>query len=616
MNSQFEKAKFFYQKGKYAKAKDLCLRACKSDKNNVESRVLLGKIYLQSSESEQAVRLFNNAIDINPQLSEAFSGLGQAYLNLNNDQKSEDYFKKALHLNNANLDARLGLADVLIKKKQFIEAEKILNYIIGQQPKHIESLCRLGQTKFLSNNLIQAESLFKQVLEISPKHKQSNYLLASILRSNGYLEKSIEHLKRVVIIDPKFLSAYLELGDLLIIVGNPKEAINFFNKALKLNSNSIEAASGLASALNRIGDYKKAYSKLHSFIENEIFHPGVAKSFLQICNKMNLCEEAIGYMEKTLQAPDISDAAKSDMRYMLAGLYDKNRQFDKAFRHYKQANDFKTDNYSPIEYGAMIKSIIDVFTQTQISKLSCSSNLSDKPVFIMGMPRSGTSLTEQILSCHDRVFGAGELRAIGDEINKIGAKYGSHNKYPNFIPNINKELIEIASNNYLEFIESVSSGEDYVTDKMPHNFLYLGVISLMFPNAHFIHCKRNPRDICLSIYFQNFHGSHSYATRLENIIEHYKDYTRLMDHWKLVLNVPIFEVQYEELVNEQESVTRKMLDFVGLEWDEKCLDFHKSKRSVATSSQNQVNKRIYSSSMERWKNYANDVADIFEKMGV
>jgi len=169
---------------------------------------------------------------------------------------------------------------------------------------------------------------------------------------------------------------------------------------------------------------------------------------------------------------------------------------------------------------------------------------------------------------------------------------------------------------YLEYINSLSCNADFVTDKMPHNFLYLGVISRMFPGARIIHCTRNPRDIAISIYFQNFHLFHQYSTRLDNILTHYKSYERLMNHWKLVLNMPVLEVQYEDMVADQRGVTQRVLDFVGLEWDEKCESFYEQARSVATSSHDQVNKKMYTGSIERWRNYEPQVGELFYELGL
>ena len=616
MNKKLEKARFFYQKGKYLKAKDLCLSACKLNPNNIQCYLLLSNIYLQSCEFDQAVKQFKNVIIKNSQSSEAYSGLGQAYIKLEKIEEAEKCFSNALRLQVNNIEARMGMVDVLLLKGLYAESEKSLDVIFKKQPKSVDVLYRMGKIKLKRNNTELASRYFEQVLEIEPKDKFANYELGCIYQLKGGMERSIQLFKKVISIDPTYFSAYLKLGSLLIPFDMCKEAIGVFNKALKLKPDSIDAIAGIVSALYRTGNYQEAYNKLQPFIEKNILHTGLAMVYVKMCEKFEQCDEAIVYMNKVLKASETPESNKAGMHYVIADLYDKKKQFDYAFEHYKSANDLRLDEYSDINHKAFIDSIISTFTQSKISSMSRSTVATSKPVFIVGMPRSGTSLTEQILSCHDHVFGAGELRVIGDEIIDLGKKNVANKSYPNFMTDISNEDINSASKNYMSQIENISSGERYVIDKMPHNFLYLGVISLMFSDARIIHCKRNPRDVCLSIFFQNFHNSHQYATRLENIIKHYKDYNRLMEHWRLVLDIPIMCVQYEDLVGDQEGVTRRMLDFLGLEWDEKCLNFHKARRSVATSSHAQVTQKMYMGSMERWKNYKSHISDLFEKEGI
>lgn len=612
MNSKIEKAEFFLNKGKYSKVKSLCLGVRKRDKNNIEAILLLANACLKSGEYMQAIKIFNEAISINSNLADCFSGLGWAYFNLENFDSAEESFNTALSLNSAHSDANIGAARICIKKSKSSEAEKRLLRVLEQYPENEESLFQLGQIKLKANDFEKASALFEKLLKINPKHTSALYSNAHVAKAQGYIEKAIVLLKKIVALDAKYPAVYLELGDLLIISSLFKEAVETFKKHLKLKKESPAATAGIAAALNGLGEYDNAHKYLKPFLEKNVLHPGIAKAYVKICRKINLCEDAIKYMEQVINMPDIENHNKISMHYLMAKIHDEESQFEQAFVHCKKANELRPDNYSAIEYNAMIRAIINVFMQRSLSSLPRANIETHKPIFIIGMPRSGTSLVEQILSCHGDVFAAGELRTISDEIKKLG----SNLRYPQCVNEITQEMLKSAANNYISHIENIASGEIRVTDKMPHNFLYLGIISLMFPNAKIIHCMRDPRDICLSIYFQNFHSSHSYATRLENIVQHYKDYETLMNFWKSVLDVKILNVQYENLVKNQEDVSKKIVEYIDLPWDEKCLDFYKQDRAVVTSSQNQVNKKMYTSSIEKWKNYNSFLSCTYERLGI
>jgi hypothetical protein len=225
-------------------------------------------------------------------------------------------------------------------------------------------------------------------------------------------------------------------------------------------------------------------------------------------------------------------------------------------------------------------------------------------VFIVGMPRSGTSLVEQILASHPNVHGAGEL----SDIIKLAYEYipftlGLKEPYPHCVGSLTQNQIDQCAQKYLARIEQFSSDAVRITDKMPQNFLYLGLIGQLFPRARIIHCSRHPLDTALSIYFQQFIEAHTYSFDLENIGHYYNEYRRLMQHWKNILDIPILDISYQNLVEDFEGTCRRMVGFLDLEWDERCLQFHRSERKIATASFDQVRSPIYSSSLGRWKHY-------------
>jgi hypothetical protein len=223
-------------------------------------------------------------------------------------------------------------------------------------------------------------------------------------------------------------------------------------------------------------------------------------------------------------------------------------------------------------------------------------------------------LTEQILASHPQVFGGGELMDVGYMVEELPTLVGEKPGYPYNLSKVNPAVLNGFAKKYLDHLAKLNPDAARVTDKMPQNFLHLGLIALTFPDARIIHCVRDPLDTCLSIYFQNFNEAHTYANSLENIGSYYRQYEKLMQHYKGILDIPLLEVSYEELIANQEQVSRQLVDFSGLDWDDRCLQFSNTRRFVATSSYHQVRENIYSSSVGRWRHYEKHIGPLLDTL--
>jgi hypothetical protein len=230
------------------------------------------------------------------------------------------------------------------------------------------------------------------------------------------------------------------------------------------------------------------------------------------------------------------------------------------------------------------------------------------------MPRSGTTLVEQIISSHPLVKGAGELLRLPRCARMIPSRLGINTPYPFYLKDLDSQMARTIAQEYLDSLPLRMEGELRVTDKLPTNFLYIGLIATLFPNAHIIHCLRDPMDVCLSIYFQLFTPSVSYAFDLSEIGFFYRQYERCMAHWRGVPGLRLHEINYSNLIDNQETVSRKMIEFIGLKWDERCLEFHKTRRNVKTASLWQVRQPIYKSSVERWRNYEKHLGPLMDAL--
>jgi len=283
-----------------------------------------------------------------------------------------------------------------------------------------------------------------------------------------------------------------------------------------------------------------------------------------------------------------------DLHFAIGKYFDDIADFEQAFGSYRHANELKKQHaagYDRARATRAIDAIIERHDRGWLSEASVGANPSPRPVFIVGMPRSGTTLAEQILASHPSVFGAGELSFWGTESAKDPARSGA-------------SPIRKLADEYLQLLATYSDDALRVLDKMPENFLCLGLMHAALPNARIIHMRRNPLDTCLSNYFQNFLTAHAYASDLEDLAHYYREYLRLMTHWQHTLPAEaMLDVFYEDLIEDQETWSRKMVEFVGLPWDPVCLDFHRTERTVSTFSKWQARQRISRSSVGRWRNY-------------
>ena len=306
----------------------------------------------------------------------------------------------------------------------------------------------------------------------------------------------------------------------------------------------------------------------------------------------------------------------------LGNVLDAQGDYDEAFASFQQANElrrtYQRDNRRAFDaegHRALVNEAISTFDRAYFQRVQGWGTESELPIFILGMPRSGTSLTEQILSSHPAVYGAGELVEIPRLIDQLTG--GDSNTMPRPTAFANRQMIQELSTRYLQRLTQVAAPKQAtrITNKNLSNALYLGLIATAFPRARLISCRRDPRDVCLSCYFQNFHYM-DFAWSLEEIVFYYEEYERLMAHWSNVLPLPIYEVCYEDLIANQERVTRSLLAHCGLPWDEGCLTFYNTERAVRTASVVQVRKPLSAKSVGRWKHYQRHLGPLLEALDI
>jgi hypothetical protein len=325
----------------------------------------------------------------------------------------------------------------------------------------------------------------------------------------------------------------------------------------------------------------------------------------------------ISRIEDLLQKPDMTEEGRINLHFALGKMFDDCKRYDKAFEHFREANRYKRQrvHFDGGHFSCWNARIQNVFTQTFFERYAHVGDPSERPVFIVGMPRSGTTLVEQILASHPRVYGAGELTTVFDIVCALEEPGAGAVKYPEIIATLDDAELQRRARQYLDTLQAIDPQVARVTDKLPTNFFHLGFIAAMLPRAHIIHCRRDAMDTCLSNFVQMFAEGHYYSYDLSDIAIYYRGYEQIMAHWRDVLPTPMYEVQYEELVEDQERISRELIDHIGLDWDERCLAFHETRRAVRTASNWQVRQPLYKSSRKRWKNYEKHLTGLRTELG-
>lgn len=446
----------------------------------------------------------------------------------------------------------------------------------------------------------------KKCLSLDPEFTEAHIQLGGIYQNTGQIEESDKHLRLVLDREPYHIEALVRHGSNLVLSGNIADAQKCFESAIGQNPDNPYTTACLAGIHVRKGNFDKALEAINPFLTGISVHESIALVFAEACKYANRCDEATSLLEDVIKRPELQDNSLSNALFALGKLYDGSMNYEKAFECFSKANNLKHYAFDVEKLTTKTDSLITTWNlnfQLQLTNATARFGQS-QPIFIVGMPRSGTTLVEQILSRHPGIYGAGELKYIPEIIRNIADTSGKGGNYPECLQYADKATLDTISGKYLDKLALISGrNSSMVTDKLPGNFWHLGLIKLLFPFAKIIHCERDPLDTCLSNYFTNFSDGCYFSFDLENAGIYYRQYEKIMAHWKNNLQLSMLNIKYEDLVQDQNRTCRKLIDYCGLEWDERCLSPHKNRRAIATSSFSQVRAEIYSTSIERWRHY-------------
>jgi len=546
-------------------------RALELEPDDAQVQCNLGNALRQLGQFEEAITCTRRALALAPGLSMAHNNLGLSLAGLGRLEEAIRSYRQALVLNPNYVEALNNLGKLLPEVGGRHEAVALFRKAIDLDPRRAESHCNLGNVQFEFRRSEEAESCYRRALALEPRHAMAHAGLGAALRMQRRGSEAEASCRAALAVDPKCVPALSLLGELRADRGQFSEAEALFQQAIAID-------------------------------------PGFPFAFYSLAMNRKMTGEDTAWLKGTeaLLATPLPLRHEISLRYALGKYFDDIRQYDAAFSSYRQANELVKRyrvNYDRAKLTERVDRVINQFTAASICQYQSAGDNSERPVFIVGMPRSGTSLTEQILASHPAVFGAGELpfwqtAFAAYEAAELEGRAGS-----SLIPGMARE--------YLGRLTALSGDAQRVVDKMPLNFMNVGLICAALPRARVIHLRRHPLDTCLSIYFQYFSHLHPYANDFDNLAHFYGQYVRVTDHWRTVLPATmLLEVPYEALIADQEGWTRRMVDFIGLPWDPKCVDFHQTDRTVITLSKWQVRQKIHAASAGRWRNYEKYVAPL------
>jgi tetratricopeptide (TPR) repeat protein len=492
----------------------------------------------------------------------------------------------------------LALGNKSIAQGDYDEAIAFYQDLIKLNPRHAIALNNLGSALFKVGRYKEAEACFYRAIKVKADYADPHSNLGNLLLLRGYFADAERSFRYALKINPRFVDARNNLGLVLANLNNLRDAKSNFDKVLKNEPRSTDALRGLALVARTEGRFDDAGAMLDRALQIDPKMPGALSSLVSL-RKMTTADSAWLHSAEEVAASGITPSDESELRFAIGKYYDDVEDFKLAFRSYQRANDLLKPLAEPYDREArrrFVDDLIRVYARETMAGVAAGASNSNKPIFVLGMPRSGTSLTEQIIASHPSVKGAGEL----DFWPHAGLEHENAIRQGLVDESTRRKLAEA----YLRALETRSGAAQRIVDKTPLNCDFLGLIHSAFPNGRIIYMRRDPIDTCLSCYFQKFSPSLNFTMDLSDLANYYRDHHRLMAHWRAVLPPgTILDVPYAELVADQKGWTRKILEFLDLEWNERVLDFQDTQRIVITASSWQVRQKIYTSSVRRWRNY-------------
>ncbi len=598
------------QAGRTDEAEEALEAALKLDDKNPQALNNLGIINYERRKYSEAVELYKKALEARPNMSEALNNLGNALRVTGDIDGAIQAYQEALTIRENYPEAYNNLGTLLQQDKKFEEAEHALRKAIQQNPRYVEAHNNLALLYSGQKKEVDALRILGDALKFAPKNVQTLLITAKIQLRRGALQASEQAARMALAQEPENAEGLTILGQVLHETDRYDEAIEVLDRALKHNPKNPDALNFYGVALKSVGKLDEArdyilkalklndtmygaYANLNDLVD---FSKGEGE---ELFNRMDAIFEA----SKNLEADHLLP-----LHFAYAKALDDRGEHEKALDHYIVGGRMKRRqlDYNEAETFGFFDSIRATFTKDLLANNKYEGIDDERPVFIVGMPRSGSTLVEQILSSHPDVYGAGEVKYLSRALGQLRDRFPSLPKYPEMAQKITPAQLDIVAKNYLAALTKGAGDAKKITDKLLTNYFFVGLIHMLFPKAKFIHTARDPIDTCLSGFTKLFKDDMPHSYDLGELGRYYGKYRELMAHWEEVLPAgTMTSVVYEDVVANTEKEAKDLIKFLGLDWNDKCLEFHKSDRPVKTASVAQVRKPIYKTAVKRWKKYGN-----------
>jgi tetratricopeptide (TPR) repeat protein len=578
----------------------------------------IGMAYRSLGQTESALENFQRAVELNPRLAHCHTNLGQFLLDLGRAHEALPHCREAVALQPNFAEAHNNLGNVHRAMEQYAEARVSYFEAMRLKPELTQTLANLGLSLQREGRVDEALPWLKRAAELEPKSHLFLEYLAEALGDKDRNADAIEVYEKMIELEPGWALSYNSLGWLYQEDGRFDDARRQFEHALGLQPSFPLAHISIGGLEEELGNMEAAESCFRKALECSPGHP-MALSRLALLLRDKLSDVDLAQLELRLNDVALDQTPRANLHFGLAHVLDARHRYDEAAQLLSEANaasqaalEKKQQGYQAADHERFVTNTIAAFQPEIFARMAGAGLDTRRPVFVFGLPRSGTTLIEQVLASHSMVHGAGEtslgrksFEAIPGLLNRRGDSSIACLSDPQLAQAIRKLAVDHDAR-----LTEWGGAASRVVDKMPDNYMYLGLMALLFPKATFIHCRRDLRDVAVSCWITHFR-SIRWANSPELIAGRFTQYLRIMDHWRTVLPAAINEVDYEETVDDLELVARRLIAACGLEWEPACLDFHQTRRPVRTASVTQVRQPVYRKSLHRWKNYEESLAGLF-----
>jgi tetratricopeptide (TPR) repeat protein len=577
----------------------------------------LGHLLLEKGEAGEAARVLKKATRLDPELDKAFFNLGKALAMLGMGSKADEAFEKSFELNPER--KKLALAAEHQNAGRLAEAEQAYKEVLRDNPTNVDAIRLLGTVALQNERIYEAERLFRRAIANAPDYVMAQLDLGRALKEQNRLEEAIDQFRKVITLEPGNVPAHYLMASSLSLAALTYEAIEAYQRVLELQPKHAGAMLGLGHVLKTVGRQEEAVQAYRDCIRHL---PRNGETWWSLANlkTYRLTDEDIRQMESMVAAKEepgqeIAEQSLINILFSLAKSFEDRGSYERAWDYYQEGNSRQRvlENYDPVRTEVINDRVIEVFSQDFLTTNTGLGHPSKEPIFVVGLPRSGSTMIEQILASHSKVEGTSELPYAGMVATSLNRNRADGVNYPDAVAELGEEHFKRLGQDYLDFAQiHRTEGKPVFIDKMPNNFPTVGLLHLILPNAKIIDARRYPLDSCLSCYRQLFARGQNFTYDLTDIGEYFLQYQRMMDHWHDVLPGRCLTVQYEEVVTDFENQVRRLLDYCELPFEESCINFHETERPVRTASSEQVRQPVYTKSVNFWRNHEANRGELIE----